>query len=49
MSALFLIGILLRRRIKSEEKAEVVSSVWGEEFIQFLAALAIFVQDDFDE
>ena len=28
-----------RRRIKMEEKAKVVSSVWGEEFTQFLAAL----------
>ena len=30
-----------RRRIKTEEKAEVVAYVWGEEFIQFDAALAI--------
>ena len=30
-----------RRRIKTEEKAKVVSSVWGAEFIQFLAALAV--------
>ena len=30
-----------RRRIKTEEKAKVVASVWGEEFIQFLAALAV--------
>ena len=34
-----------RRRIKTEEKANVVASVWGggrgEEFIQFLAALAV--------
>ena len=31
-----------RRRIKTEEeKAKVVASVWGKEFIQFLAALAI--------
>ena len=30
-----------RRRIKTEEKAKVVNSVWGEEFIQFLAVLAI--------
>ena len=27
-----------RRRIKTEEKSKVVPSVWGEEFIQFLAA-----------
>ena len=30
-----------RRRIKTEEEAKVVASVWGEEFIKFLAALAI--------
>ena len=30
-----------RKRIKTEEKAKVVSTVWGKEFIQFLAALAI--------
>ena len=30
-----------RRRIKTEEKAKGADSVWGEEFIQFLAALAI--------
>ena len=30
-----------RRRIKTEEKAKVVAPVWGEEFIQFLAVLAI--------
>ena len=30
-----------RRRIKSEAKAKVVASAWGEEFIQFLASLAI--------
>ena len=30
-----------RIRIKTEEKAKVVASVWGEEFIQFLAALAV--------
>ena len=31
-----------RRRIKTEEKAKAFASVWGEEFIQFHAALAIF-------
>ena len=31
-----------RRRIKTEEKAVVVAAVWGEKFIQFLAALAVF-------
>ena len=30
-----------RRFIKTEEKAKVVASVWGEECIQFLTALAI--------
>ena len=30
-----------RKRIKTEEKAKVVAAVWGEECIQFLAALAI--------
>ena len=30
-----------RSRIKTEEKAKVVAAVWGEEFIQFLAALAV--------
>ena len=30
-----------RRRIKTEEKAKIVASVWGAEFIQFLAALAV--------
>ena len=30
------------RRIKAEEKAKVVASVWGTELIQFLSALAIF-------
>ena len=30
-----------RRRIKSEEKAKVVASVWGEDFIPFLAALVV--------
>ena len=30
-----------RRRIFTEEKAKVVAAVWGTEFIQFLAALAV--------
>ena len=30
-----------RRKIKTEEKVKVVASVWGEEFINFLAALAV--------
>ena len=29
-----------RRRIKTEENAKVFASVWGEEFMPFLAALA---------
>ena len=33
--------LIHRRRIKTEEKAKVVASVWGEEFIQFPAALAV--------
>ena len=39
-------GWLHRRRIKTEEKAKVVTAVWGTEFIQFLAAPAILLQDD---
>ena len=35
-----------RRRIKTEAKAKVITSIWGTEFIQFLAALAILHQDD---
>ena len=35
-----------RRRIKTEEKAKVVASVWGSELFQLLAALAIFHQDN---
>ena len=46
-----------RRRIKTKEKAKVVASVWGEEFIKFLAAPAflhwtiwiIGCQDDLKE
>ena len=38
-----------RSRIKTEEKAKVIAAVWGKELIQFLAALAIFHQDDFEE
>ena len=30
-----------RRRIKTEEKAKVAASVWGTEFILFLAALSV--------
>ena len=34
-------GVYHRRRTKAEEKAKVVKSVSGEEFIKFLAALAV--------
>ena len=34
-----------RRRINTEKKAKVVAAVWRTEFIQFLAALAIFYLD----
>ena len=34
------------RRIKIEEKARVVTVVWGTELIQFIAALAILHQND---
>ena len=35
-----------RKRIYTEEKANVVAAVWGTELIQFLALLAILHQDD---
>ena len=38
-----------RRRIKTEEKANVVTAVWGRELIKVLAVLDIFYQDDFEE
>ena len=38
-----------RRRMKTEEKAKVVAAVWGTEFMEFLATLAIFHQNDFQE
>ena len=34
-------GVHIIRRIKTEETAKVVVSVWGEEFIQFLTTLTI--------
>ena len=38
------------RRINIEEKSKVVAAVWGTEFIQFLAALAVFHWDEeYDE
>ena len=33
-----------RRRIETEGKAKVVTSVWGAQFVQFLAALAVLPQ-----
>ena len=42
-------GRVHRRRIRTEEKAKVVAAVWGTECIQFLAALAILHQDNFEE
>ena len=38
-----------RRRIKTEEKANVVSAVRGIKFIQILAALAFLHLDNFEE
>ena len=38
-----------RRRMEREAKAKVVASVWGAEFIQFLAALAVFALVNLDE
>ena len=35
-----------RRRIYTKEKAKVVAAVWGREFIELLAELAILHQDD---
>ena len=33
-------------RTNTEEKAKVVAAVWGTEFIQFLAVLAVLHKDD---
>ena len=38
-----------RRRIKTEEKAKVVSAVRGIKFIQILATLAFLHLDNFEE
>ena len=38
-----------RRRIKTEEKANVVAAVWGTEFIKFFATPAVLLKDDFKE
>ena len=45
-SAAAIVLLMLKRRINTEEKANVVAAVWGTEFIQFLAAQATFHQDD---
>ena len=39
-------GTVLRRKIHTEEKANVVAAVWGTELRQFLAALAILHLDN---
>ena len=39
----------LRRRIKTDAKANVVTCVWGTECIKFLAAPFILYKDDFEE
>ena len=40
-SAAAIVLLMLKRRINTEEKANVVAAVWGTEFVQFLAAQAI--------
>ena len=35
-----------KRRFYTEEKVKVVVAVWGTNYIQFLAALAVLHQDD---
>ena len=45
LSPLYLHSILHRRRIKTEDKAKVVASVWGAEFIKFLATPAFLHWD----
>ena len=35
-----------KRRIYTEEKAKVVAAAWGTKLIQFLAALAVLLQND---
>ena len=44
-----LLSLHNRRRIKSEEKAKVVTAVWETDLIQFLAALDVFHKDDFKD
>ena len=38
-----------RRRLNTEEKAQVIAAVWGTEFTQFIVALAILNKEDFKE
>ena len=38
------LGLRHRRKIELEDKAEVVVSVWGAKFVQFLTVLAVFPQ-----
>ena len=38
--------LIVSRWIKTKEKAKVVTAIWGTKLIQFLAALAVFHQDD---
>ena len=42
-------NLMHRRRIYTEEKGKVVATVWGTEFIKFLAALAILHWDYVEE
>ena len=44
-----LYGLHHRRRIYTEDKAKIVASVWGTEFIELLAAQVFFAYDDFEE
>ena len=37
----FLLYLMLRSRMELEDKAKVVVSVWGAEFVQFLAGQAV--------
>ena len=36
-----MVGAYNRRKIATEGKAKVIASVWGAEFVQFFAALAV--------
>ena len=38
-----------RRRIYIKEKAKVIASVWGQEFIQFPRRASFFAQGRFEE